>query len=235
MKQPCFVILAVAALLGGCGGSTDKSPAATTTSPPIAEENSLKIPPALVSGALRAMGYPFDKKITYQVTGFPTADDKSTQTVVTTFEVKDGKNLLTMAFDGEPHELPSETYELRTDAIYGVAAGGVNINPPLKALPNDLAPGVGWISKGTLEQAQKILMDTTLRVVGVQHVKVKAGQFDATLIKESGTIKVGGNQSFKVSAAYWYVSGVGAVKRTVSQTDSAGNTSNITIEAISID
>ena len=234
MQRTLVGWIALGMLVAGCAkpeNNTVVSPAKTGP----ALENSLDIPEAVVTDGLKAMGYPFDKKISYEVTGFPGPGQKSTQSVVTTFEVKDSKNLLTFTYDGEPQALPSETYELREDGVFGIAAGGTSIDPPLKAMPANTASGTTWPSKGTMTQGSKIVMDTTLTVVGKESVKVKAGEFSATLTKETGTIKIGDGPAMKVSGMNWYVEGVGAVKRTVTQTDPSGKTSNITIEATSID
>ncbi len=222
------------ALLAGCSAkNAGPEPVASTTPPPLVEKAGLGIPEDLVHDGLEAMGYPFDKSITYDVTGFP-ADSSSTQTMTATFEAKgDGQNVLTFNYAGDPSTLPSESYALETDGVYGIAAGGDEISPRVKAMPATLTIGDKWPSKGSLQNGN-VVMDTTVKIVGRQQVTVKAGEYDALVLIETGTIKIGGNAPTKVEGKSWYVDGIGAVKRTISQTDSTGKTSNLTMEAVSI-
>ena len=129
--------------------------------------------------------------------------------------------------------MSSETYELRPDGVYGVSLAGNALEPPLKALPAEVTDGLSWPSTGTLNQGAGIDINTTIRVIGREKVKVPAGEYDALVIAEEGTIKTEGG-TLKVTGKAWYVEGIGAVKRLVDQTDPTGKASNITIEALKI-
>jgi len=228
-----FSLLALAMLAGCSGKKAGPEPTISTAPPPVADKVGLGVPEELVNDGLKAMGYPFDKSIAYEVNGFPT-DSSSTQTMTATFEAKDdGQNVLTFNYAGDPSTLPSESYALEKDGIYGIAAGGDEISPRVKAMPAKLAIGDSWPSKGSLQNGN-VVMDTTVKITGRQQVKVKAGDYDALVLVETGSIKVGANAPTKVEGKSWYVDGIGPVKRTISQTDSTGKTSNLTMEAVSI-
>ncbi len=149
------------------------------------------------------------------------------------FEAKDGKNELTFNYEGQPSNLPSESYSLDKDGIFGIAAGGDVITPKVKAMPTAITLGDHWPSKGSLKDGT-ISMDTVLTVVRREKVKVAAGEYDAILVTESGTIKVGSSAPAKVEGKSWYVDGIGPVKRSITQTDSAGKTSNLLMEATEV-
>jgi len=220
-------------LIAGCSGKGSETTSTTpATTPQPVEKVGLGIPEELVTDGLKLMGYPFDKTIVYKVDGFPTGSS-STQTMSTTFEAKaEGQNVLTFNYAGEPSNLPSEGYALEKDAIFGVAAGGDEISPKVKAMPATITIGDKWPTKASLQNG-KIVMDTGIKIVGRQQVTVPAGDYEALVVIESGTITVDGKMS-KVEGKSWYVEGIGAVKRTISQTDSSGKTSNLSMEADSI-
>jgi hypothetical protein len=235
MKMNRSLYLLALALLAGCsgkGGGPEPTPSSATT-PPLVEKAGLGIPEELVTDGLKAMGYPFDKTIEYEVTGFP-VDSKSTQSMTVTYETKsDGQHVDAFNKAVEPSNLPSESYAIEKDAVYGVAAGGDEISPRVKAMSATPAIGEKWESRGTLKTGD-IVMDTIIKIVGRQQVSVRAGEYDALVMIETGTIKIGANPPTKVEGKSWYVDGIGAVKRTISQTDSSGKTSNLTMGAVSI-
>lgn len=214
--------------LAGCTDSETNEPAPIAPGAPVSS-NDIGIPAELVTDGLELMGHPFDKKITYQVTGFPIGSS-SEQIVVPSYDAD--KKQLTFSYEGSPN-MSSETYELRPDGVYGVSLAGNALEPPLKALPSEVSDGLSWPSVGTLKQGAGIDIDTTIRVTGREKVKVPAGEYDALVIAEEGTIKTEGG-TLKVTGKAWYVEGIGAVKRLVDQTDPTGKASNITIEALKI-
>ena len=220
--------LLAAVFSAGCVDKTAEPQPVEQAQP--AATNSLGIPENLVNDGLRWMGYPFEKKVTYKVTGFPVGSS-SEQLVVPTFDPE--KNQLTFSYSGQPN-MSSETYELRADGIYGIALGGDTLEPPLKALPATITDGDTWATVGSLKQIDPVKIDTTIKIEGREKVTVPAGEFDALVVVETGTIAIEGG-TIKVSGKGWYVEGVGAVKRIVDQTDPAGKASNITIEAIKIE
>lgn len=175
------------------------------------------------------MGHPFDKKIVYKVTGFPLGSS-SEQTVVPSYDA--AKKQLTFSYEGSP-SMSSETYELRESGIFGVLLGGSPLEPAAQAFPSEIRDAVTWPNKTTLKQGGGIKIDTTMKIIGREKVKVPAGEYDALAMVETGTVTVEGG-TLKVSGKAWYVEGIGAVKRTVDQTDATGQASNITIEALSI-
>jgi hypothetical protein len=229
MKKKILSLGLLAALAAaGCVDKTGESQPVEPAGPPV--ETSLGIPENLITDGLKWMGYPFEKKVTYKVTGFPVGSS-SEQVVVPTFDP--GKNQLTFSYSGQP-SMSSETYELRADGVYGVSLGGDSLEPPLKALPAKITEGDTWATVGSLKQVNPVKIDTTIKISGRERVAVPAGEFDALVIVETGTIAIEGG-TIKVSGKGWYVEGVGAVKRIVDQTDPAGKASNITIEAIKIE
>ena len=230
-KRPLIFPLILLALVGCTDKATPVKDGGTTTAPVEASnENPLKIPADLVTEGARFMGYPFSKKIVYKMTGFP-AGQSSEQTVVPTYDA--AKKAVTINYQGEP-SFTSETYELRLDGLYGTLLGGNEVDPPMLAMAAEPTVGKSWPLKGTLKQGEGMKVDTVVRVERREKIKVAAGEYDALLLTEAGTISVGA-MTFKVSGKGWYVEGIGAVKRTISQTDSAGKTSNITIEAVTIE
>jgi hypothetical protein len=227
--QSRVATLALVVALLGCGQSgKQESPTPTEPDKPV-EVNPLGIPKPLVNDGLKLLGYPFDKQVEYKVQGFPAPGETSDQEAIPSFD-KD-KNVLTMSYSGAV-TMPSEAYELREDGIYGVSLGGNAIEPPMKALPGKVNIGDSWPNKGKIQQGG-VTLDLVVKVVAREKVKVPAGEFDATVLSETGTITGSGVQ-LKVVGKGWYVDGIGAVKRTVSQTDKAGKTSNFTIEAVAI-
>jgi len=235
MKVNRSLYLLALALLAGCTAKNagPKPAPNTATNPPLVEKAGLGIPEDLVTDGLKAMGYPFDKTIEYEVTGFP-VNSKSTQSMTVTFEAKENdQKIITFNYAGEPSNLPSESYVLEKDGVYGFSIGGDEITPKVKAISATPTIGEKWPSKGSLKSGD-VVMDTVIKVVGRQQVTVKAGQYDALVMIETGTIQLEENPAMKVEGKSWYVDGIGAVKRTISQTDSTGKTSNITMEAVSI-
>lgn len=235
MKMNRSLFLLSLALLAGCSGkdavSPDKDP--VTAPPPLVEKAGLGIPEDLVTDGLKAMGYPFDKVIEYEVNGFPPGSS-STQTLTTTFEAKeDGQNIVTFNYVGEPTNLPSESYALEKDAVYGVAYGGDAIEPKMRAMNSTFAAGDKWAAKGSIQNGT-LLLNTVVKVIGRQKLTVKAGEYDALVIIETGTVKRGSDPPVTFEGKGWYVDGIGFVRKTSTQTDSTGKTSNLTIEAVSI-
>jgi hypothetical protein len=214
--------------LVGCTGTETNEPAPVEPSQPVSDTG-LGIPAELVTDGLKLMGHPFDKKITYKVTGFPVGSS-SEQVVVPSYDAD--KKQITFNYEGSP-SMSSETYELKADGVYGVSLAGNALEPPLKALPSNVSEGMSWPSVGTLKQGAGIDINTTIRVIGREQVKVPAGDYDALVIAEQGTINTEGG-TLKVTGRAWYVEGVGAVKRLVDQTDPTGKASNITIEALKV-
>jgi hypothetical protein len=226
-----FIFPLILAVLAGCAGKDSPVNEGGVTTAPVeaTNENPLKIPAELVTGGARYMGYPFSKKVVYKMTGFP-AGQSSEQTVVPTYDAEN--KAVTLNYQGEP-SFTSETYEFRADGMYGTLLGGNEVDPPMLAMAAEPTIGKSWPLKGTLKQGDGMKVNTVVRVDRREKVKVPAGEYDALLLTEEGTISVG-TMTFKVSGKGWYVEGIGAVKRTISQTDSAGKTSNITIEAATI-
>lgn len=236
MKVTRFSMLGSALLFAivGCGPKAE-APDKEGTSQTQVEKPGLKVQGALISEGLKYVGYPFDKKITYEANGLTTTGEKLTEILIPSYESRtDGTGLLTFSYDGEPTDLPSETYAVEKTGIYGVSLGGTEVKPRVMALPAVVEIGKTWSGKTTYQQPQTVIIDTTFKIVGREKVKVLAGEYDALLVSETGTLKIGDNPSTKVSGKSWFVSGIGAVKRTMTQTDSAGKTSNITIEAVTI-
>ena len=228
MRLKSLLFVPLFAVLLGCGEKAN-GPKAFEPSQPESSVG-IGIPDELVSDGLKWMGYPFEKKITYKVTGFPVGSS-SEQVVVPTFDA--AKNQLTFSYSGTPN-MSSETYEIRSDGIYGIALGGDQLEPALKALPPVITEGDSWTTVGTLKQSTAVKIDTKITIQGKEKVTVPAGEFDALVVVETGTIAIEGG-TLTVSGKGWYVEGVGAVKRIVDQTDPTGKTSNITIEALTIE
>jgi hypothetical protein len=228
--KPLAILPLLVILAAGCTqkGATTAGDAPPTPTPTI--EAGLGIPEDVVNDGLRWMGYPFDKKVTYKAVGFPPGSE-SEQTVVPSYD-KD-RHELTISYEGTPSNMPSETYHLRADGMFGISLGGDQLEPVLKAISATAQQGETWQTKGVLKQIDPVNISTTLKIGGMEKVTVPAGEFDALVITETGTMSVK-DLKLKVSGKGWFVQGIGAVKRTVAQTYSKGNTSNITIEATKI-
>lgn len=147
--------------------------------------------------------------------------------------IKDGAATFEVAHTGDLSKLGTYTYSVTKDGIYAIAlnSGKIEPNPNLEA-PASLPPGKTWGGDitVTLDAGQVVKSTQQTKVVGLEKVKTKAGEFEALLLVNTAKSTVQGIKSDDKLRA-WFVKGIGPVKMEITRKTAAGTTKQV-IEAV---
>jgi hypothetical protein len=246
----------VASVALGCSGSTvtpvktsgevvkgapspgKDTPASSKTEPtPTAEEgkkpsaNPGELPADLKNEAYAYYGLGMTKPLVMEVTSSSQSGIQTGTQEAKLISVEDGKATYEIERTGNLGDLlGGMTVTLERDGIYVKSSTIAKVGMRDLELPNNLAPGSTWESSTTVDQPGKQLnVINSFKVVGVQPLKTKAGNYQALLITSNGSGTVNG-QNVKMQTKSWYVKDRGAVKAVLSTTDGSGRTSSVTVE-----
>lgn len=167
-----------------------------------------------------------------QLTKLVSADDKAAK-----FQITRGGSL---------DILGSETIEARPDGVYQITMAQGQLKSPALVMPAKIAVGQSWDSSFEMTSAGTTSkFEVTNKVVANEKVKVKAGEFDAIKISQTGSMTrtsppLPGDATAKattvkttLSSESWYAKGVGNLKMVITLKQADGKTVKQTVELTS--
>jgi hypothetical protein len=237
-------LLACLVVAPGCGGSKEPvakgdTPSATTETAPAPAEPGAPTPVALseLPDALKTDAYEYyglgnTKPMDLERTVAGQADVVTGSQRFWLKEVKDGKATFVVERTGGFASVGDSELSLEPDGLYAMSSTIGKITPHQLELPAKLDVGTSWTSETKLEEANGISLEqkATNKVVKMEKVSTKAGDYDALLVESSGPAKING-ESMEMRTKAWFVKGLGAVKMEIVQTPKTGPKQTITIQA----
>lgn len=189
------------------------------------------IPPNLKTDAFAYYGLDNSKPLKFEMTASGQSPMSGEQTVKF-LGMKDGKATYNVERTGDlAANMGSQEMELSEKGLFVTSTTMGSIGEPTLELPSTLKAGDTWKLDQKLETTggQTIETKSVYKVVGVQKVKTKGGDFDALLITATGPATYAGN-TVQMEMKAWYAKGYGAVKSEITTKDKSGKTSKVLIE-----
>jgi hypothetical protein len=176
------------------------------------------LPEELKTDAYHWMGLGYGKPIRYQYTDHTGAAYTGDQSIVLD-SVTNGKALYKVTrTDSLKDHLGDEDWSLEKDGVFIIGNSQMGSGFRDKQAASTLTPGASWTSATKIDYNGSTLeQNLKLAVVGMKHVKTKAGEQDALLVTAKGTLKNKGTTS-RVEASAWYVKDKGMVKNVLTLT-----------------
>lgn len=180
-------------------------------------------PSELLHEGARYFGAPFEKPISFRVTGGgETLTDTRTLRVLS---VKDGVAKVEATWKGKmAQQVGSEVYEINKKGIYATAIRGVSIEPKIFFLPASLTKGKTWTTKYSFSSPimGNLSIESKYKIVGEEKVTVSLGTYDAIVVSETGTLK-GENITMNISSRSYFAEGIGIIKLVSTQKGKVNN------------
>lgn len=248
--QPQSWILAAALatiLVGsGCGGKENQKPAPGPAAPSTTTEAAQtgadatqtaalplsELPDSLKSDAFEYYGLGNTEPMDLERSVAGTPDVVTGSQRFRLKEVKDGKAIFVVERTGGFAAVGDSELSLEQDGLYAMSSTVGKITPHQLELPAKLDVGTQWKSETKLEQPNGISLEhkATNKVVAMEKVKTKAGDYDALVVQSSGPATING-ESMEMRTKAWFVKGLGAVKMEIVQIPKSGAKQMITIQA----
>jgi hypothetical protein len=238
MRYRISFLIALVLVLAGCAkdSATDNGKQTADSGSPPAKEASVldQVPDELEHDGFEYYGLALTNPIEYEVTrnGVPTSAGRTSKFV----KVENGKAIFEVTHSGGLSELGTQTYSVEKDGVYVSGLSDRTIEPAkYKEVPASLAAGTAWTSKVkiTSSTGDTMSMSTNNKVVGVEKVKVKAGEFEALHVASTGKLHQG-SVSLDLDVQGWFVKGIGYVKLEM-KVKNGGQTTTQVIEAVKVD
>lgn len=237
-----FVGLAGSLALAGCKPSTPT----TSAEPPKTAEKSEEpkeepsappaadlalIPPSLRTEAFEFYGLGNTEAMRYEVVADGAAPKVGDQTVRFT-GMKDGNAQFSIERTGDlASAMGSQELELRPKGIYTTQTSLGSIEGDSLELPSNLKVGTTWKADQSLKTSdgRKVKSSATYKVLRMEKVKTKGGDFDALLVTGKGTITLD-EQKASLDMKQWLAKGKGAVKTEITTKFESGTGTKVSIE-----
>lgn len=232
MQARSWIPLALLALVG-CGKTQapESSGASSSTGTVETPVKKIELPASLMHEGLEYYGLSEPGKHTMTETR-KTGDQTQTLVGDMTTRLVDAtadKATYEMEFDGDLSALGTTTIMVDKGGVHIVTSSTVKTDKPTLDLPAVCSVGATWASDMSGEMAtQKVKGNSTYKIVRTEKVKVPAGEFDAIVVENVGTLSLGGSK-FPLKATAWYVKGKGMVRQ-VTEATQAGQKMVSTLE-----
>lgn len=178
----------------------------------------IPVPENLVTEGLTALGYPFEHKITYSITGTRDGEMEDTREVRVA-KTENDKVILESQWKGVmTMQMGGEKYESNKDGIFITHIGDKELPEKPMLLPAKLSPGKSWKVSYSIEPLglEKINVQGTAKVVGKKKVTTELGIHDAWLVEEKSKM-TGVTADMTFETQVYYVDGIGTVKIEIKQ------------------
>ncbi|HRI44593.1 MAG TPA: hypothetical protein PLL78_13615 [Fimbriimonadaceae bacterium] len=198
--------------------------------PPPAADLAL-IPPSLKTDAFEFYGLGNTEALRYEVIADGAAPKVGDQTVRFT-GMKDGNAQFSIERTGDlASAMGSQELELRPKGIYTTQTSLGSIEGDSLELPSSLKIGTTWKADQSLKTAdeRQVKSSATYKVVRMEKVKTKGGDFDALLVTGKGSITLDG-QKASLDMKQWLAKGKGAVKTEIATKFESGTGTKVSIE-----
>lgn len=146
-------------------------------------------------------------------------------------EVKDNEAKFLMERAGALAPLGNQELVLKSDGLYSTMLAGSPIEPMSIEMPSKITKGATWSTSGKFKLPTEVeaQQSTSLKVVGFEKVKVKAGEFQAAKVSGTGKLVSAGKTTTSTMTA-WFAKDVGMLKLVIDAKDSEGSAARIRIE-----
>lgn len=229
----CLTSIICAMLLAGCQGGGSPASGANSPSPGgkpkvtgVGDAGTTGsgtpavtvVPEELKTEAYHWLGLGNEKPIRYLFTDQTGATSTGEQSFKLD-SVADGKAIYKLTrTEGLGDKLGDEDWSLEKDGVFIIGNSKMGSGFRDQQANADLKPGSSWVSSAKMEYGGADMeQNLKLSVVGMKHIKTKAGEYDALMVTAKGTLKSGETTS-RVEANAWYVKDKGMVKNVLTVT-----------------